>query len=53
MNIEVLVAAINQSDYSLVNRMNISSDAIIGNQCDKNSVESYEIDGKQDRKSVV
>ncbi len=47
MNIEVLVAAMNQSDHSLVNRMNISSDAIIGNQCDKNSVESYEIDGKQ------
>lgn len=34
MKIQVLVAAMHQNDLSLVKRMNISTDAIIGNQCD-------------------
>lgn len=39
MRIQVLVAAMNQTDCSLVKKMNIKTDAIIGNQCDYNSVE--------------
>ena len=38
-SVQVLVAAMNQTDHSLLDRMNIQSDAIIGNQCDYNSGE--------------
>ena len=41
MKVQVLVASINQRDYSLLDKMNIKSDAIIGNQCDRNSVENF------------
>ena len=44
-SVQVLVAAMNQTDHSLLDRMNIQSDAIIGNQCDYNSVEKFEYDG--------
>ena len=44
MKIQVLVATTRQSDYSLIKKMNIKTDAIIGNQCDKNSVDEFEID---------
>lgn len=44
MQIQVLVASLNQSDHSLVKKMNIHTDAIIGNQCDYNSVEDFQID---------
>ena len=43
MKIQVLVAAMNQSDHSLVDKMNIQTDAIVGNQCDKNSIEDFEL----------
>lgn len=46
MKIQVLVAAMNQKDLSLVDKMNIKTDAIVGNQCDHNSVEVHNIDGK-------
>lgn len=46
MKIQVLVAAMNQNDYSLIKKMNIKTDAIIGNQCDHNSIEAFEVDGK-------
>ena len=39
MNIQVLVAAMNQQDHSLPQKMNIQCDAIIGNQCSYNSIE--------------
>ena len=42
MKIQVLVAAMHQNDISLLEKMNIQSDAIIGNQCDRNSIESFE-----------
>ena len=46
MNIQVLVAAINQEDHSLINKMNIQTDAIIGNQNKKvNSVEEFDYNG--------
>ena len=44
-SVQVLVAAMNQTDHSLLDKMNIQSDAIIGNQCDYNCVEKFEYDG--------
>lgn len=45
MTIQVLVAAMNQNDYSLIEKMNLQSDAIIGNQCNRNSVEIFKKNG--------
>lgn len=42
MKIQVLVATMNQTDHSLLEKMNISSDVIVGNQCDKNEIENFE-----------
>lgn len=39
MRIQVLVATMNQSDFKLLEKMNIKSDAIVGNQCCRNSIE--------------
>ncbi len=47
MKIQVLVAAMNQKDHSLIEKMNIKTDAIVGNQCDFNSVECFETNGKR------
>lgn len=47
MKIQVLVAAMNQKDFSLIEKMNIKSDAIVGNQCDRNSIEEFEVNGKR------
>jgi len=47
MRIQVLVASMNQTDHSLVKRMNLQTDAIIGNQCDRNVIEKFEYDGHQ------
>lgn len=44
MSIQVLVAAINQRDHSLLKKMHIESDVIVANQCDYNSVEKFEYD---------
>lgn len=41
MNVQVLVAAMNQTDKSLLEKMNINSDAIIGNQCDRNEIDTF------------
>lgn len=45
MNVQVLVAAMNQTDHSLLEKMNIDSDVIVGNQCDHDSVERFEWNG--------
>ncbi len=45
MNIQTLVVTTKQSDHSLLERMNIQTDAIIGNQCDCNEVEEFEYNG--------
>lgn len=45
MKIQVLVAAMHQKDHSLLERMNIRSDCIVGNQCDRNEVEEFEYKG--------
>lgn len=47
MRIQVLVASMNQTDHSLVKRMNLQTDAIIGNQCDRNEIEKFECNGLQ------
>ena len=47
VRIQVLVATMNQTDHSLVKRMNLQTDAIIGNQCDRNEIEKFECDGLQ------
>lgn len=44
MNIEVLVAAMHQSDLSLYEKMNIKTNAIIANQCDSNFFIQSEIE---------
>lgn len=41
MKIQVLVATMNQMDHSLLKKMNINSDVIVGNQCSYNSVEHF------------
>ena len=47
MKIQVLVAAMDQNDHSLPERMNLKCDAIIGNQCEKNSIEKFEWKGNR------
>lgn len=44
-SVQVLVAAINQTDYSLLDKMKINSDCIVGNQCSKNSIETFDYKG--------
>ncbi len=45
MRLQVLISTMNQNDYSLLDKMNISSDAIVVNQCDKNKIEEFEYKG--------
>ena len=47
MTLQVLVAAMHQTDHSLLEKMNIQSDAMVGNQCDRNEIESFEWNGHQ------
>jgi len=47
MNLEVLVSTMNQIDNSLVNKMNIQSDAIFINQCDRNDYEEQKINNNE------
>lgn len=47
MKVQVLVAAMNQKDHSLLEKMNIQTDAIIANQCDYNSVEEFDYKGNK------
>lgn len=39
--VQVLVAAMNQNDHSLLKKLNIQSDTIVGNQCNYNSIEHF------------
>jgi len=45
MKIQVLVAAMNQTDHSLLERLNINTDVIVGNQCDRNEIEEFRFHG--------
>lgn len=40
--VQVLVATMNQKDHSLLAKLNIQSDAIVGNQCSYNSINHFE-----------
>lgn len=47
MSVEVLVAAMNQpkDDFSLLKKLNIQSDVIVGNQCDRNEIRYTAVNG--------
>jgi len=47
VTLEVLVSTMHQSDLEIVNRMNIRTDAIIINQCDRNDYFQYEDEAKK------
>ena len=47
MEVQVLVATMNQSNHSLLDKMNIQSDVIVGNQCKENSIEKFVYNGYQ------
>lgn len=49
MKVQVLIATMHQRDYSLLEKMNIQTDAIVGNQTDENSVEEFEWKGNNIR----
>lgn len=44
-NVETLVVTMQQTDHGLLTKMNIQTDAIIGNQCDENRIEKFEYRG--------
>lgn len=41
MKIQLLIATMLQKDYSLLDKMNIQTDAVVVNQCDIDSIESF------------
>lgn len=41
MSVQVLISTMYQTDYSLLERMNIQTDAIVVNQCDDDKVERF------------
>lgn len=45
VKIQVLIATMRQTDHSLLEKMNIQTDAIVGNQCDRNEIEDFEWNG--------
>lgn len=45
MKLQVLVATMHQTDHRLLERMNIQTDAIVVNQCDRNEVERFTFRG--------
>lgn len=47
MNIQVLISTMNQTDYSLLDKMNIQTDAIVINQCDRNESTEFSYKGNK------
>lgn len=47
MDFETLVVTVDRCDTLLAERMNIQTDAIIGNQCGRESIQSIELNGKK------
>lgn len=45
--LQVLVAAMHQTDHSLLEKMNIQSDAIVVNQSDRNHIEELDYSGRR------
>lgn len=42
MNLQVLISTMHQENFDLLKKMNVSSDAIVINQCDKNDFNEFE-----------
>lgn len=49
MKIQTLVVTMDQNDHGLLEKMNIQTDALIGNQCDRNEIEAFDYNGHQIR----
>lgn len=49
LNVQVLVAAMHQSDESLIQKMHLQTDAIVANQCDRCSNETFSANGRKYR----
>lgn len=45
MRIQVLIATMNQSSHDLLNKMNIRTAVVVGNQCEKNEIEEFKYKG--------
>ncbi|MGP4105992.1 glycosyltransferase family A protein [Virgibacillus sp. L01] len=45
MKLQVLVSTMHQTDHNLLEKINIKSDAIVINQCDRNEVEEFNHNG--------
>lgn len=45
MKIQLLIATMHQKDHALPKKMNVQTSAIVGNQCDRNSIEEFEYNG--------
>ncbi len=43
--VQVLIATMNQTDHNLLEKMNIQSPAIVGNQCSCNEIEEFDYNG--------
>lgn len=53
MKVEVLIAAMNQSNFQLLQKMNIQTDAIVGNQCDINEVKKFNWGGVSNQVALI
>ena len=47
MRVEVLVSTMNQTDYSLIEKMRLSTDAVVVNQCQEDSVAEFDYNGSR------
>lgn len=45
MRLQVLISTMHRTDHSLLDKMNIQTDAIVVNQCDRNEIEVFEYKG--------
>ncbi|MBE6916160.1 MAG: glycosyltransferase [Ruminococcaceae bacterium] len=45
MKIQTLIVTTGQTDHSLLDRMNVQTDALVGNQCDRNEIEEFTHNG--------
>lgn len=45
MTLQILISTMNQTDHSLLEKMNIQSDAIVVNQCDHNEIVRFTYNG--------
>lgn len=45
MTIETLIATIDQDDHSLVEKMNVQTEVLVGNQCSRQSLDRFSVNG--------